>query len=185
MLELETIPTLLHMIWIVLSKYTEINLVRILTLVFKYIIHYDVGTAGAAAVRKCSTGAVSSIMLFSTPNIFHSNKGFFYGRNFIFQTKCSKSIKNATKAVFFVFVWMTLQIANLFVCLFIYLFSIIYKGILYFSSCFEILQKALNTQMLISLFPAWSFCNIPNFHYLGMVRAIRPNWTNVPFQRKC
>ena len=93
MLELETIPTLLHIIWIVLRKYTEINLVRILTLVFKYIGHNDVGTAGAASVTRCSTGAGSSIMLFSTPNIFHSNKGFFMAEILSFKPSVVKVFK--------------------------------------------------------------------------------------------
>ena len=122
-------------------------------------------------------------MLFSTPNIFHSNKGFFMGEILSFKPSVAKVLKMQQKLYFlYLYEWPFKLPICLFVCLFIYLFSIIYKGILYFSSCFEILQKALNTQMLISLFPAWSFCNIPNFHYLGMVRAIRPNWTNVPFQ---
>ena len=122
MLELETIPTLLHMIWIVLSKYTEINLVRILTLVFKYIIHYDVGTAGAAAVRKCSTGAGSSIMLFSTPNIFHSNKGFFMGEILSFKPSVAKVLKMQQKLYFlYLYEWPFQLPICLFVCLFIYL----------------------------------------------------------------
>ena len=122
MLELETIPTLLHMIWIVLSKYTEINLVRILTLVFKYIIHYDVATAGAAAVTRFSTGAGSSIMFFSTPNIFHSNKGFFMGEILSFKPSVAKVLKMQQKLYFlYLYEWPFKLPICLFVCLFIYL----------------------------------------------------------------
>ena len=56
------------------------------------------------------------------------------------------------------------------ICLCVYLFSIIYKVTLYYSSFFELLHKALNTQSLISLFPVWSFCN--SSRYARAVRVI-------------
>ena len=123
LLRQETIPTPLQIIWVLFRKYVEISLVRFIYLVFKYIWHYDVDTAEpAAAAFTCSTGAGSSIMLFATPNIFYSNKGFFMGEILSFKPSVARVLKMLQKLYFlYLYKWSFQLPICLLVCLFIYL----------------------------------------------------------------
>ena len=123
LLRQETIPTPLQIIWILLRKYVEISSVRFLYLVFKYIWHYDVDTAEPAATAfTCSTGARSSIMLFSTPNIFYSNKGMLMCEISSFKQSVARVLKMLQKLYFlYLYKWSFQLPICLLVCLFIYL----------------------------------------------------------------
>ena len=123
MLELETIPTLLHTIWIVLRKYPEINLVRILTLVFKYFGQYDVGTAGAARrLLDVVQGPGVQLCIFLPPIFFILIKDFFMGEILSFKPSVAKVLKMQQKLYFlYLYEWPFQLPICLFVCLFIYL----------------------------------------------------------------